>query len=692
MTNRNSMISAISILFSFSLLMSEAGARPQQGFEVGSERNSAPQQAVSINMTQIPLEFDAQTPKPARIIKKHKYPFDVDQTYLKQIKEASHTEGQAIAVIDPGTGSEAQKTPTDATPCHSYPGIGSTGWNPPDPHAAVGENHVVVVVNSSIAIYSKYSGTPLYQVTGETFFAPVVPPSGFIFDPKVVYDPFEDRFIILFLCSDDVEFESSYLVAVSKTSDPMGGWWLYDLDAAMNGSTPVDHWPDYPGLGFDYSDAVYITSNQWGFTTGYQYVKVRILLKDELYSGTISGWHDLWGMRYHDSSVAFTMKPAVTLSDAGGEYLLSNIWYGANYTTYWKIENVLSGEPTITLMPKVNLGASYTVPPNPNQPITAAVFDALGPMTQDVFFRNGKLYTAFSQSYDWGGDEVAALRLIGINTPGATAFLNQVYGANNIHYFFPAIATDFRDRVYLVFSRSSSSEYASIYVTEDYVSNPAANRLRSGLSYIGSSGTERWGDYGGISADPDGRSVWVYHEWATTGHNWSTWVGEIPGAPTQATLATPADNSNLPGPPYSFDWSSLSVTDTFVIEIDDSATFATPILNDISETSAFQTSAPLIPGYRYYWHVKGWNHCGETSFTIPWSFKPCGTMHGDVNASSIIDIDDVVFLIMYVFAGGPAPSPEWLGDVNCDQLTDIDDIVYLISYIFGGGSAPCGGC
>lgn len=65
---------------------------------------------------------------------------------------------------------------------------------------------------------------------------------------------------------------------------------------------------------------------------------------------------------------------------------------------------------------------------------------------------------------------------------------------------------------------------------------------------------------------------------------------------------------------------------------------------------------------------------------------------GDVDASGETDIDDVVFLITFVFASGPAPVPEWIGDVECSGMTDIDDIVYLITYIFAGGPAPCAGC
>lgn len=64
---------------------------------------------------------------------------------------------------------------------------------------------------------------------------------------------------------------------------------------------------------------------------------------------------------------------------------------------------------------------------------------------------------------------------------------------------------------------------------------------------------------------------------------------------------------------------------------------------------------------------------------------------GDANSDGIVDIDDVVLIIEYIFAGGPEPDPYEAGDVNCSGEIDIDDAVYLIGYIFDGGPPPCSG-
>jgi len=62
---------------------------------------------------------------------------------------------------------------------------------------------------------------------------------------------------------------------------------------------------------------------------------------------------------------------------------------------------------------------------------------------------------------------------------------------------------------------------------------------------------------------------------------------------------------------------------------------------------------------------------------------------GDVNASGFVDIDDVVYMINYIFAGGAVPAPEESGNCDCSGIADIDDVVYLITYIFAGGFSPC---
>jgi parallel beta-helix repeat protein len=61
---------------------------------------------------------------------------------------------------------------------------------------------------------------------------------------------------------------------------------------------------------------------------------------------------------------------------------------------------------------------------------------------------------------------------------------------------------------------------------------------------------------------------------------------------------------------------------------------------------------------------------------------------GDASGDGVINSADVVYLINYVYANGPAPPLLPIGDANSDGVVDIDDVVYLIRYLFTGGPAP----
>jgi hypothetical protein len=61
---------------------------------------------------------------------------------------------------------------------------------------------------------------------------------------------------------------------------------------------------------------------------------------------------------------------------------------------------------------------------------------------------------------------------------------------------------------------------------------------------------------------------------------------------------------------------------------------------------------------------------------------------GDANGDGSIDGADVVYLLNYLFRGGPAPSPLEAGDCDCDGAVNGEDIVYLLNYLYRGGDPP----
>jgi hypothetical protein len=64
-------------------------------------------------------------------------------------------------------------------------------------------------------------------------------------------------------------------------------------------------------------------------------------------------------------------------------------------------------------------------------------------------------------------------------------------------------------------------------------------------------------------------------------------------------------------------------------------------------------------------------------------------IRGDANADTKVTIADVVYLISYLFKGGPAPKPIMLaGDANHDGRITVADCIYLINFLFKGGPPP----
>ncbi|MCK4606679.1 MAG: dockerin type I repeat-containing protein [candidate division Zixibacteria bacterium] len=67
----------------------------------------------------------------------------------------------------------------------------------------------------------------------------------------------------------------------------------------------------------------------------------------------------------------------------------------------------------------------------------------------------------------------------------------------------------------------------------------------------------------------------------------------------------------------------------------------------------------------------------------------CPFVCGDVDGSGQEpDVADLVYLISYMFVGGPEPPEFMAADVNGDGRIDISDLIVLVYYIFRSGPAP----
>ncbi|MCK4385763.1 MAG: S8 family serine peptidase [candidate division Zixibacteria bacterium] len=67
-------------------------------------------------------------------------------------------------------------------------------------------------------------------------------------------------------------------------------------------------------------------------------------------------------------------------------------------------------------------------------------------------------------------------------------------------------------------------------------------------------------------------------------------------------------------------------------------------------------------------------------------------VYGDANGDGVPNAADIVYLINYLFGGGPRPDPPSAGDPNGDCKISTADIVYLINYLYLEGPILLRGC
>jgi hypothetical protein len=424
----------------------------------------------------------------------------------------------------------------------SFDAIAQTPWRPPDNSIAVGPNDVLIAVNTDLAGYTKTGTLRFRWPNMTTLFSLVTPAGATLFDPRLAYDHYTQRWIVVVAARRNSPAGSWILVGVSQGPDPAGSYWIWATDAMVDGTNPTNNWADYPMLGFD-SQAIYISSNMFQVGGGFQYPKLRVLNKAELYSGgTGPGhnirWYDFWNLKNPDGSVAFTVQPAVHFRGTGGNppaYLVNALWPTGNVLTMWTLSNPLafwSGGTSTLAKDAINC-RTYDIPPSAIQPGTTTRLVTNDSRLLNVIYQNvggtQHLWTCHTSAHTWAGDSEAraVVQWYEIDVPSKAVVQQNAYGRAGSYYFFPAIQTDISRNAYLVFTRSGASEFGQVRQTGRRVSDPANDLQGSVLVKSGESSYtgERWGDYLGICRDGgDASAVWMYGEYAGTGDTWATRV------------------------------------------------------------------------------------------------------------------------------------------------------------------------
>ena len=483
---------------------------------------------------QIPILHEPQYSKSVKQYQKQQ----ANSSTLKASREEDKSTSQLfLPKAKAPLGKSAARSIQTATLNTNFQGIASTTEEPPDPIIAVGSNYIVEAVNSEIAIFNK-SGVRQKTVQLTTLFNISTTP----FDPRVIYDQYAQRWVVTALEKTSDFTQSNYEIAVSQTSDPTGSWYAFSSNAMLDGSTQTSYWADYDNLGYDNS-AIYITSNQFTSTDLFEYAKIRIFNKSQLYNNQTLTYTDFVDMTDNYGNV-FALVPAQNFGTTTSEYLLNTEEWGASSITVWRIDNQLNS-PSLTQQAIINV-ASYSsnYPANlVKEEGTSLYINGGDSRAQQVIFNNGFLYTSFNTLYNWGSGTVEAIRYEKVDVNSNSSVIDALYGADGYYYFYPQIGIDNYGDIALVFNRSSSNEYPGVYMAYRSANDASASSseaLQAGAGTFTNSnaldknGNIRWGDYSGIGLDPSSdNQLWFCGEWATNSNDWSTQIGSFKFVPVE---------------------------------------------------------------------------------------------------------------------------------------------------------------
>lgn len=187
---------------------------------------------------------------------------------------------------------------------------------PPDTMAAVGPNHIVLLVNNALVVYNKSDGSVAAAMTPETFFG-----GSSMYDPRIVYDHFCNRWIALMVDSGTEDV----ILAVSPSSDPLplSGWIKFPLNVPH--PDPINWITDFPTLGYD-AAGVYVAITYFNIgRTAWQYrvVAMQRTAADCSLAASKRRYFPPGGINYSQPGppatapyVGFTLQPAVNLDSS----------------------------------------------------------------------------------------------------------------------------------------------------------------------------------------------------------------------------------------------------------------------------------------------------------------------------------------------------------------------------------------
>ncbi len=538
----------------------------------------------------------------------------------------------------------AANSPIASAPSISWQGIQLANQvSPASPDLAVGPTDAVMVVNSSIAAFTK-AGALKTQVDLYTWFGPLLTtlcPNGgcLIFDPWIRYDQLHGRYLFL-AASHDGNFQNSYLLlSVSNGASFDSGWKIWALNARLEGGTLTTSWADSWRLGFD-GVAVYLSGNMFdpfNPIKGFTGAKIRVIKKSELYNPATTALHyaDLANLNNFNGTLADSIVPAqqrgkpaaVNAAMLVNSTTLSKDLSGnptpANFLTVWQINTPTAMFPTAT---RCTIGSAlpYVYPARAPQLGAFTHIDAGDSRTLKAIYRNGFLYTARDSGYS---DAPTTITFDLVNTSSMT--LVSQGRLMNTNSFYPAFDVPASTPPGTPFPTSNVIA-GTTTAPDGSLTYPSISMLKAGESpYVLYPDPEPWGDYFGGALDPITGGLWTSGEYGKTTSLWGTWVGYFPWTPT----GTFADV-----PPSSFFADYINVLATWQVTLGCTATQYCPgdpvtrgqlaafIIRSMYGNSFTYTTTPYFtdvpPSDQFFSYIQKLRDLGITLGCAPTMFCP----------------------------------------------------------------------
>jgi hypothetical protein len=402
---------------------------------------------------------------------------------------------------------------------------------PPDPIMAAGPNHLVAIVNLAFEMYDKTGANLSGPTTMASFFASVgTGCASNPFDPNVLYDEEADRWII---AADGNG--THYCIAVSQTPDPTGSYNIYSIPAQPVGG----EFHDYPhtGVGDTY---IVAGANQFGgaIPGGFE-GRVWAMDKNVMYSGGA-----LTPVTFSTGGTEGTPQPlhlhgygqGTWPSMGSTHYFATDPYDGCTVNIWqWNIPATPTIVSTYDLCAATGVSGGFPV----NFPQSGGnTIQANDWRMREFEYRNGYGWIADSISCNPGGGTVDCVRWHQVDLTGTPTLAQAgVYASTGQYRTFPDLAVNHCDDMVVGYTKSSSSMFPSVWYTgRESVDAPgtlqAEAELKAGeVTYTAfDTPPHRWGDYTGMTIDPDGLTFWYLGQYSKNiagNARWGNYIGSF---------------------------------------------------------------------------------------------------------------------------------------------------------------------